>query len=184
MSQAQSTWLTLRHQNVPTSGLFFGAGAGFALRALPIRSSSELLVRSLPERTVTLNVVATRACLVSLTLRLSVRFWAGLSDGSVLTLRTESPRALPRLTVTLPERLEPSLATLSFRVIVRLRRIVDGAPSSETVSLAAFATGTGGTAAVVVGGAGTGVGAVVAAGVGVAAGGASGSSAISASVAS
>ena len=145
------------------------------MRALPIRSSSVLDAFSLPERTVTLTVVATRARELSFTRSLIVRVCAGLSADSEATLRTDSPRALLVLTVTVLERLEPSLATLSLSVIVRLRRIVDGAPSSETVSLASLATATGGVVAVV--GAGTGVGAgggaVVGAAVGVGAGGSS-----------
>ncbi len=142
---------------------------------MPIRSSSVLVSFSEPALTVTFSEVEVFAFLLSLTLSVTVRFWAGLSTPSGLTLLTESPRALPMLTFTFDERLAPSLAICSFRRIVLLRLIVDGVPLSESVSFAACGTLTGGVFAVV--GAGTGVGAGAAGvgvgvGVGVAAGGA------------
>ena len=114
--------------------------------ALPIRSTTALEAFSLPDLTVTLSVVDARADLVSLTLSLSVRFWAGLSAGSFFGLLAtpESPRALANDTLTAEDFFEPSLAILSVSVIDLLRLIVVGAPPNASVSLAALDTGTGG----------------------------------------
>ena len=83
---------------MPTIGLFLTTGVGATFFALPIRSSSALVAFSLPAFAVTFSVVATRACLVSLTFSFSVRFCPGLSAESLICFTADSPRGLARAT--------------------------------------------------------------------------------------
>ena len=84
----------MRHQYVPTIGLFLLSGAGLApttFLALPILSSTELDCLSLPALTVTFRVVETFAFLDSLTLSVTVRLLRSMATLAQFNMLVESP---------------------------------------------------------------------------------------------